>query len=175
VNTVLTINSVPTVGTLAFNLCGTKEPPVGCPTGTNSVGFFLTATDCYPLSINTGDKPTQWSYLPYNTNDPNNDGIRYHGANTDPSTPFNVEFTVVCNANVEVSNLTFVVSQLATGVIIQTEASTGCGFQLFGAFGNLQNLKWVFIAFLVIVGAAFCLFGLRVFKYTLATVGFIIG
>jgi hypothetical protein len=148
---------------------------VGCPTNTNSVGFFLTPTDCYPLSINTGDNPTEWSYLPYNTNDPTDDGIRYHGVNKDPSTPFDVEFSVVCNPNVEVSNLTFVVNQLATGLIIQTEASTGCGFQLFGTFGNLQHLKWVFIGFLIVIGMAFCLYGLRVFKYTLATVGLIVG
>ena len=50
-----------------------------------------------------------------------------------------------------------------------------CGMEFLGPLSFLGHLRWPLLFLGIIVGASLCFYGIRIFKYSLAILGFLVG
>lgn len=163
-------------GDLLFNICDVRNNPPTCPAGTNSVGYFTYAGGCAALSRNSGGTLTEWSYEAFNKNKKEEDGIKIVSNNQDSTTPFNVTFAFKCDDSVK-EQPTLSASQLAenNNLVITVTHSKACGFEILGPFNFMTHYKIGIIFVGLVLGVCLAFFGFRVFKYSLALLGFMVG
>jgi len=163
-------------GDLLFNICGMRNNPPSCPPGTNSVGYFTYLGGCAALSRNSGGVATKWSYEAFNKEKKEEDGIRIISDNQDTTTPFNVTFAFKCDTSVK-DQPSVSATQLAlnNNLVITITHSKACGFEILGPFAFMAHYMIGIIFVGLVVGVALAFFGFRVFKYSLALLGFMVG
>ena len=163
-------------GDLLFNICGVRNNPPACPSNVNSVGYFTyDKNKCVALSKATGDFQTQWTYEAFNKNDKKEDGIKIRGKNTDESTQFDVEFAFKCDSTITDSP-SLAASQISDKTLVITITHTkSCGFEFLGPFSFMVHYKWGLVFVGLIFGVSLAFMGIRIFKYSLAAIGFLLG
>ena len=158
-----------------FNICGVRNSPNGCPSDYNSVGYLMYDGNCFALSKSKGDNPTQWSYDAFNPGNKDEDGIRVIGKNTDIRAAYDITFAFQCDSTIK-DDPSFHVSQPGTAsLMITVKHAKSCGLDFIGPFNFLAHYKWGIIFIGVVMGFALCFMGIRIFKYSLAILGFLVG
>lgn len=64
---------------------------------------------------------------------------------------------------------------LNSNLVITITHSKACGFEILGPFGFMTHYKIGIIFVGLVLGVALAFFGFRVFKYSLALLGFMVG
>lgn len=175
---ITTPNEGSTEASLIFNICGVKTDVNGCDGSLNAIGFVqVPGKSCYALSRNTGSTVTSWTYAAFDPTTRSNDGITISGSNSDASsTPFNVSLQLKCDSTVT-GDPTLSASYSSTNNVLSILAvhKDACGVEFLGPFSFLTNYKWPILFIGLVLGCTLCFFGFRVFKYSLAILGFLIG
>lgn len=175
-----TPNEGNTQANIIFNICGTKTNTgiANCDGSVSPMGFVqVDGGSCYPLSKNTGDQVTSWAYSALDSANSSNDGIIITGTNSDTATaPFNVALQLKCDSGVTGDPTLSAVYVTSSNLVqISVTHKDACGVEFLGPFSFLTNYKWPILFIGLVLGCTLCFFGFRVFKYSLAILGFLIG
>lgn len=158
-----------------FNICGVRAPPAGCPADYNSVGYLKYDSQCVALSKGKGEQTTQWSYDAFNPENKEEDGIKVIGKNSDAQAPYDVVFAFKCDDTVDGDPSFDIAQPSADRLMVTVRHKKSCGLDFIGPFNFMTHYKWGIIFVGIVVGACMCFLGIRIFKYSLAILGFLVG
>jgi hypothetical protein len=139
------------------------------------VGYLTYNSKCYALSKAKNDQTTAWTYEAFNPDNKDEDGIKVIGKNSDPQAPYDIVFAFKCD-NTVTDDPTFEYSQPATDRLMLTiKHKKSCGLDFIGPLNFMTHYKWGVIFAGVLLGSCLCFMGIRIFKYSLAIIGFLVG
>lgn len=162
-------------GSIILNLCGFRNPPLGCPINITSIGYFVSddKTSCYPLSDSNA---TKWEYYALNVTNKSANGFTINGSNTTADTlAINTSLVFKCDdkVNGEPQFSHFQPNSTTFSVVITHKY--GCGITHGGPLRFLDDYAWPLMPVALLLGGWMLLLGAKHIRFLAMLAAFFVG